>query len=375
MFSFKSSYLVLFFALTGMLMAWGNMAHTYSDGAPANRCGLYGTQPTCTSCHAASGTNNASNTLTLSGNATAYVPGQTYTVTVSAAAGSRYGFQLACVRNNNNASAGTFAIGAGTEIVSSTISGNIIDFIQQNTSSTSGSWIFNWTAPANDVGAVTFYLATNSANGNGNSSGDKIRTRTLALSAATPCTLAPPTTTTTTAIGTTNATFQWSAVAGASTYTVRGRRVGTATWTTLSPTANTSRTVTVLQACKNYEWQVQANCSSGSGGAFSASATFTTTGCAAKTEFLAASSSINNLRLLPNPAQHSTTLQYECSHDTELHMNLLDMSGKIIQQQVYSATAGSNEYSWSLTDVPAGYYVVTLTDGNTSVQQKLVVMP
>ena len=36
------------------------------------------------------------------------------------------------------------------------------------------SWTFRWTAPAEDVGPVTFYVAGNQANGDGNTSGDNI---------------------------------------------------------------------------------------------------------------------------------------------------------------------------------------------------------
>lgn len=184
----------LIFVLLGALfltIVTQNQAVTYPDGPPNNRCGLYGTQPTCTACHSAPATNNATCSIVVSGNPVNYTLGQTYTITVTATGGLSYGFEAACVRNNNNQSAGTFIAGTGTELSNGTVSGNSISFIRQNVASSSGVWTFSWTAPATDVGAVTFYLATlsaNTANGAGSDSGDRTKTATLVLNAPFSCT-------------------------------------------------------------------------------------------------------------------------------------------------------------------------------------------
>lgn len=185
----KLSYLTATFLAIFSVLAYNNTAVTYPDGPPNNRCGLYGTQPTCTNpgCHAANA--GATNTLTIAGNPTSYTPGQTYSITVSATGGLRYGFEIACVRVTSGANAGTFVAIAGTEIANGTVSGNSIAFLKQNAVSSSGTWTFNWTAPATDVGNLTFYLATLSANNNNSASGDKTQTRTLTL---TPENICPP---------------------------------------------------------------------------------------------------------------------------------------------------------------------------------------
>lgn len=172
----------LLIAITSLL-AIHNTGNTYSTTPPVNRCGLYGTQPTCTACHAPPSINDATNSLTIAGNPAGYVAGQTYSITVNATGGSKYGFQLACVRQNGNTNAGTLAniTNGGTGISSGSISGNLISFISQNTTNTSGTWTFNWTAPTTNVGNVVFYLATNSANANNNTNGDKVKTLTLVL--------------------------------------------------------------------------------------------------------------------------------------------------------------------------------------------------
>ena len=43
---------------------------------------------------------------------------------------------------------------------------------------------FSWTAPATDVGPVTFYVAANAANNNGNNQGDQIYNTKVTLTPA-----------------------------------------------------------------------------------------------------------------------------------------------------------------------------------------------
>ncbi|MBP6665003.1 MAG: hypothetical protein KA168_06920, partial [Chitinophagales bacterium] len=75
----KLSYLVAFLVAIFCVVANNSNTHSSSGGPPANRCGLYGTQPTCTACHSFTGTNNATATIALAGAPTNYATGQTYT--------------------------------------------------------------------------------------------------------------------------------------------------------------------------------------------------------------------------------------------------------------------------------------------------------
>ena len=182
----KSFYVSTALMAVFFVLAYNNTAVTYPDGPPNNRCGLYGSQPTCTVCHAANA--GATNNLTIAGNPTAYALGQTYSLSISATGGSVYGFEIASVQATGGANAGTFVAPAGTEITNGTVLGNSIAFLKHNTLSSSGTWTINWTAPATNVGNVTFYLATLSGNNNNSSSGDKTQTRTLTLNAPNGCT-------------------------------------------------------------------------------------------------------------------------------------------------------------------------------------------
>lgn len=90
-------------------------------------------------------------------------------------------------------------------------------------------------------------------------------------------TCAVPTGMNTTSIGTTTATFNWSAAAGATSYNVRYKATAAATWTTTT-SATTSKAITGLTAGTAYEWQVQTVCSGGTTSAYTASTNFSTTG-------------------------------------------------------------------------------------------------
>ncbi|NUO01884.1 MAG: fibronectin type III domain-containing protein [Saprospiraceae bacterium] len=92
------------------------------------------------------------------------------------------------------------------------------------------------------------------------------------------------------AITATTATLTWGAVSGATSYNIQWRPVGTTTWSSTT-SGTTSVAISGLNAGTQYEFQVQAVCSTGPG-SFSASSTFTTTAqqsCGTPTNLLATS--------------------------------------------------------------------------------------
>ncbi|GIU81756.1 MAG: hypothetical protein D6687_02505 [Acidobacteria bacterium] len=89
-----------------------------------------------------------------------------------------------------------------------------------------------------------------------------------------PCSVGTPNGLAATQISTSAATLSWNAVSGAANYTVRYRIQGTSSWTTVNASSRSIR-ISGLTAGRMYEWQVRANCSSGSG-AFSGSSYFAT---------------------------------------------------------------------------------------------------
>lgn len=184
----KSTFFVFFAALISGILLNYNSGQSSSNGPAPNMVGLYGTQSNCTVCHNSYALNSAGGGVTVSvaGNPSSYVPGNTYSITVNVnltPAAARYGFELAAV-DVQGKNAGTFAAITGTQIVNSEINGNNIAFLEHNAASTTGTWTFNWTAPNPSQGTVRFYAAGVAANNNMNSSGDYVYTSLLNLSSS-----------------------------------------------------------------------------------------------------------------------------------------------------------------------------------------------
>src|SRR5215212_7250831 len=176
--------LALFAAFTAALLLTDNFANphagAYSSGPPAGYTHAPG-ELDCSDCHTTPAQSSGTLALGVPDN---YTPGQTYDITVTHASGDatrvRWGFQMTAL-DSADQKAGAFAPaddltrvlnGEGPfparEYVEHTSKGTFPG--QQN----GAGWTFRWTAPTEDVGPVTFYLAGNQANGDGNSSGDNI---------------------------------------------------------------------------------------------------------------------------------------------------------------------------------------------------------
>jgi uncharacterized repeat protein (TIGR01451 family) len=92
----------------------------------------------------------------------------------------RWGFELT-VLDTSDEKAGTLQnLDDFTQILDNAGPGAVRQYIEHSAIGTfvgqqnTASWTFNWTAPATDIGVVTFYAAGNQANADGNTSGDYI---------------------------------------------------------------------------------------------------------------------------------------------------------------------------------------------------------
>ena len=165
-----------------------------SAGPPVSFSGAPG-ESTCTSCHTQ---NVGTGTFTITAPPN-YVPGQTYQMTVQHSTADatrlRWGFQMTALDGTNNA-AGTFT---STDGFTYTDFGNLRFYVAQTQTGTfagtgsGASWTFDWTAPATDVGPVTFYAAGNQANNNNGRLGDQIYTATAVSQIAAPSPTSTPT--------------------------------------------------------------------------------------------------------------------------------------------------------------------------------------
>lgn len=155
-----------------------NKVHLSTSGSPGGKTGAPG-DGSCTSCHSGavqSGTGfqtvvltNAAGTMV-----TSYNPGEIYTVTVGMlTTNAKNGFEIVALTPSNTA-AGSVAVTSATTTKTVTFGGKTR--ITQKTGGTSlNNWSYSWTAPATNVGNVTFYLGTNVSNSNNSDNGDVIR--------------------------------------------------------------------------------------------------------------------------------------------------------------------------------------------------------
>jgi uncharacterized repeat protein (TIGR01451 family) len=154
----------------------------FSSGPPAGYTGAPGEEPeACAECHvpADAGTGHISITAPQT-----YVPGQTYPITVTHTNSDqtrlRWGFELTVLDTSDEKAGNLESIDGLTQLLNNQGPGGARQYIEHTSAGTfvgqqnGASWTFDWTAPATDVGPVTFYTAGNQANNDGNTSGDHI---------------------------------------------------------------------------------------------------------------------------------------------------------------------------------------------------------
>ncbi|MBS1796554.1 MAG: hypothetical protein JSS81_22160 [Acidobacteria bacterium] len=186
----KGLVLLSFALLAGLFWLSGNrFAGTTLasiSGPPASRTGAPG-ELTCTDCHSAS---SGAGQLSITGPAS-YTPGQTYSIqvrhTTTDTTRKRWGFEMTALAGG--AMAGSFTNTTGN---TRTTTGGGKTYVEHTTAGTfqnqtgGATWTFNWTAPASNVGSVTFYAAGIQANNNGSESGDQTYTKSLVIPYAAP---------------------------------------------------------------------------------------------------------------------------------------------------------------------------------------------
>lgn len=147
-------------------------------------------ESSCTQCHTGAAANSGSGIVTLlfdgvSAEEFVYAPGQVVSLIVRASDenAARIGFQLTARSGNGcvaggNLAAGSPASGGPVNIVDEPCLDSQVQWATHRLAKagTEAEFAVEWTAPATDVGPVTFAVAVNAANGDGRASGDSIYT-------------------------------------------------------------------------------------------------------------------------------------------------------------------------------------------------------
>jgi hypothetical protein len=158
------------------------------NGSPGGKTGSPGDNgANCTECHAGTPTTEVLwiyvPELLVSG----YQAGQQYDVVVVGVdeGALKFGFE-ATAESSNGTKVGTFTPGIGglnkltnnNKAVTHTLAGSV------PLSAGATAWNFKWTAPATTTGTINFYAAVNTANGNGQNTGDHIHLSSFSTSPA-----------------------------------------------------------------------------------------------------------------------------------------------------------------------------------------------
>lgn len=153
-----------------------------SSQAPLGRTGAPN-ESTCGACHGGgSYSGDILFQLDQNGN-TEYQPGNTYTVSFEADFGApRYGFSITAL-DAGNQPAGDFTITNQDNTSFGTLA-NGRQYVGHKSADGTNQWSFEWTAPDDDVGNITFYYVINAANGDGGTGGDFVQTATTMISPA-----------------------------------------------------------------------------------------------------------------------------------------------------------------------------------------------
>jgi hypothetical protein len=161
--------------------------HSSTSGSPAGYTGSpleFGGR-TCTSCHAGTATPQAG-IITHNIPDCGYIPGETYTINVTAtfAGRTKFGFQFSAQNSISGNTMGSVITNSTIAVVSN---GRYVNHLAASTQGNgSRTWSFQWIAPPAGSGTVNFYTAVNCTNGNNSSSGDVIYTDNASIIEANP---------------------------------------------------------------------------------------------------------------------------------------------------------------------------------------------
>jgi len=176
----KKNYVLFSIPLLGVVL----LLMAYSSGSPGGKSGSPGDGgSTCVQCH--TGTPNpVADWITTNIPFTGYVPGNTYTITLTGthAGVVKFGFEVTA-EDGSNSKVGTFILTDPVQTKFTNANNAVTHTSSGNTPSGNMKiWTVDWTAPAAGTGEVGFYAAFNAANGNGGTSGDVIYKTNLFIS-------------------------------------------------------------------------------------------------------------------------------------------------------------------------------------------------
>jgi hypothetical protein len=81
---------------------------------------------------------------------------------------------------------------------------------------------------------------------------------------------------------------------------------------------------------------------------------------------------ISNFSAGPNPATDHINIQFDATSNLETTIQLMDLAGKLVQQQVVTAIEGQNNMTIPVNELTNGMYLLSVRAGEESILIKVV---
>ena len=81
----------------------------------------------------------------------------------------------------------------------------------------------------------------------------------------------------------------------------------------------------------------------------------------------------NKVDLYPNPTDNQLNIEFFVNESSDIEINIVDVSGRIILQNQFSTIQGTNATQLDLSGVSKGVYFLNITEGNNSKRYKIIV--
>jgi serine protease len=179
----------------------------------------------------------------------------------------------------------------------------------------------------------------------------------LEIIPATNCNL--PTAFDTVAVDLEQVELKWNAAPAISNYTVRYRLLSTTNWNNLTVT-DTSLIIAGLNQCSAYEAQIQSDCGD-TQSIFLGNLLFNTKCLNVINE----PKLLSEWQVYPNPFREQLTVSWKVVEQFSegVNVQVLSASGQVVLQQQVFAGMGQQQIRLATGDLPAGLYLIRLTDG------------
>ena len=171
-----------------------------------------------------------------------------------------------------------------------------------------------------------------------------------------------------------SAVLSWTAVSGALKYNLQWKVASSGTWTTVPGLTTTSYNLTGLSSHTNYQFKVQAICSSGSS-AYSNLASFRTSGFPGLSYMESSNTILNTVdfKLYPNPVKDNLTVEFTGVSDGNVKVNFYNLSGQKVMNIGNPSVKGLNTFKLNTNKLIPGFYILEITNKGQRQHQKFLI--